>query len=130
MAIAINIENIEASGNGDVYVEGELVPSGNYVAGGDTVDFTGVNSTISKGANFTGLADLIPSTVLKQFDAWSEGGLLTYQYVPVRGAGGLGAAKLKVGALSTFGTELTAGAYPAAVTGDTIAFFAVFKKLQ
>lgn len=131
MAIQIVIEGGSFDANGEGYLEGELVPSGNYSTNGDTVDFTGVNSSIVLGPNYTGAADLrsVPSSFLKQFDAWSEGGLLSYQYAAVRGNGQLSGAKLKVGANNTFGTELAAGGYPGAVTGDTIAFYAVFKKL-
>lgn len=128
MAIAIQVDKIE-SGGVDLYVSGVLVASGNYVTGGDTVDFTGVSSVLSMASDQSGPANQITSQFLKAFSAWSEGGLLSYQYAPVCPASGsLSAAKLKVGANNTFGTELSAGAYPAAVTGDTIKFEARFKK--
>jgi hypothetical protein len=36
---------------------------------------------------------------------------------------------VKCGAVNTFGTELAAGAYPAAYTGDVVSFTAIFRKL-
>jgi hypothetical protein len=129
MSVAIQINNIDASANGDVFVEGTLSVSGSYVAGGDTVDFTGVNSTITKGVNFTGVADIIPSAQApKQFWVGSQAGLIGYQYSPIIGSGPSN-CKLKIGG-TTWNSELSASSYPAALTGDTIAFQATFKKLQ
>lgn len=126
MPIQVQINNIDASPNGDVFVEGLLVASGNYTTGGDTVDFT----QAVKGANFSGIADAIPSAQPpKQFSAGSQAGLLGYQYAPVVGSA-QNNCLIKVGALNTFGTELAQGAYPAAVKGDAIAFQATFAKLR
>ena len=129
MSVAIQINNIDGSANGELFVEGILVPSGSYVTGGDSVDFTGVSSTITKGTGFSGIADSITSQFLKQFWVGSSAGLLTYQYAGIVPASNSpSGAKLKCGASATFGTELSAGAYPAGITGDTIQFQATFKK--
>jgi hypothetical protein len=83
-------------------------------------------------ANFSGPADVIPSSGAPIiFDAWSQGGQFTYQIVPNL-ANTTNASNLQVlfGADATFGTELGTGNYPAALSGDDIAFLAVFKALQ
>jgi hypothetical protein len=130
MSVAIQINNIDASGSGDIFVEGLLVPSGTYTngQGGDNVDFSGVNSTVTLGANFSGNAASITSALLKQLWIGSMAGNLAFQYVAniISGI----TAKMKVSASATFGTELGTGAYPAGVTGDVIGFQATFKKNQ
>jgi hypothetical protein len=111
-----------------VEVWGKIVASGNYTTavGGDTTDFT----KMTQDPSFSGPAVAIDSSQPPiQFDAWSEAGLITYQYAANIGSG-QNNCQVKVGANATFGTELGTGAYPAAVTGDTIAFYAAFKKLQ
>jgi hypothetical protein len=128
MAIAIQINNIDGSANGDIFVEGTLVPSGNYATNGDVVDFTGVNSVISLGSAFSGVAKDITSSYLKQLWVGSMGGNLVRQYVPVLSATGALSVKLKISGSATFGTEQSAGAYPGDITSDTIAFQATFKK--
>ena len=129
MSVAIQIDNIDGSANGDIFVEGELVLSGGYVSGGDTVDFTGVNSTVSVGPNFSGVTSQITSSFLKQFWIGSKAGLLSYQYLGIVPTGNSpSGAKFKIGASATFGTELSAGAYAAGLTGDVIQFQATFKK--
>lgn len=131
MSVAIQINNIDGSANGDIFVEGVLIPSGNYVSGGDTVDFTGVNSTVTVGPNFTGPSRELASGFLKQLWVGSMGGTLLFQYLGiVPSTGSPATAKLKISASASFGTELSAGAYPAGVTGDTIGFQATFKKLS
>ena len=63
MPIQININNIDASANGDIFVEGTLTPSGTYPgAAGDTVDFTGVSSVVVLGSAFSGNAAQITSS--------------------------------------------------------------------
>ncbi len=124
--IQVKINNVDASGNGDVVVEGILVASGNYVSGGDTVDFTGA----VKGPQFSGLSKEIPASgAPKQLWVASQAGNINFQYAPNLGSA-QNNCKLVVSASNTFGTELSAGAYPAGVTGDTIGFRATFSKLQ
>ena len=128
MSVAIQISNIDGLGTALV-VKGFLVPAGIYPTGGDVVDFTGVNSTITKAPGFTGDADSITSQYMLCGFAESIAGLLGYPYsliTPTNNAPS--GAKLKIGSIATLGTELSAGAYPAAVTGDVIAFEATFKK--
>ena len=123
MAIQVSIQNINAFDN-IITVSGLLLVTGNYVAGGDTIDFT--KAVADPG--FTGLTPVIPSSGPPQdLDVWSVGGNLVNQYCAVIGSG-QNNSKMKVSAASTFGTEFTAGAYSAAILADTIAFQANFKK--
>lgn len=129
MAIAISLQNVNADDN-IVQVAGKLVFSGNYSTGGDTLDFSGVNSPISVDPAFQGLYPFIPSSgAPTDLDVWSVNGNLQFQYVPIQGST-LANSKVKLSASATFGTELAAGAYPAGVTGDVVNFYAQFKKLQ
>ena len=116
VAFAARPSDIEV-GQKTIVVRGQLVLSGNYVTGGDTIDFTAI-------------ASYLPSTVLRQLKVWSQAGQLAHQLVPSGGpATALNAWRLFCGAASTFGTQLAAAAYPAALTGDTIMFEATFEKL-
>lgn len=125
MALSVVINRVEAAGS-YVEVEGVLTASGNYVAGGDTIDFT----SLTFGPNFSGLSGIIPSSQPPvELEAWSQNGNLVNQYVPIIGAA-LNNSKLKISAASTFGTEFTAGAYSAAILADIIGFRATFRKLQ
>lgn len=126
MALAITITSCDASALGIIYVTGTITASGSYVTNGDTLNFL----TATQDAKFSGLSPSIPATLAPiQLGVWSQGGTLAFQYVPVIGSGPTNCL-LKVSASATFGTELSAGAYPAGVTGDKITFSAVFAKFQ
>lgn len=126
MPLAISITGSDPSGQGVVFVSGNITPSGNYPMGGDTLDFTAV----SQDPNFFGvMATIDSSQPPTQLSIWSQNGNLLRQYVPIIGAA-LNNSKMKVSGSGTFGTELAAGAYPADVTADKITFSATFKKLQ
>src|SRR5882672_4230687 len=114
MAITISLSplNVDSSANNFVYAIGTLTFSGNYVTGGDTLEFTTV-------------ADKLPSTQIIQAFAESQNGNSGY-YVAVAGAA-LNNWKLK--AYSGGGTEITAGAYPASVTTDTVQLAITARKL-
>jgi len=125
MPLAVQIDNIEC-GNDSIFVTGRLIPSGNYPAGGDTVDFT--NTTAS--TFFTGVSAAIPSAQPPvQFGAWSQNGNLLNQFVPIIGSA-MNNSKLKISAASSFGTDFGANPYSAALLADVITFSATFKKLQ
>jgi hypothetical protein len=111
--------DVDALADNFVFVSGQLVFSGSYSTGGDTLDWTTV------------LAGLIPSSQCLQLAIWSQNGNLLRQYVAIGSvATALNAWKVKISASATFGTELSAGAYASDITGDTICFEAVFRKLQ
>ncbi len=115
MAIQITIlpGNVDGSGNNLVYAIGTLAFSGNYVAGGDTMDFTTV-------------ADKLTSTQIIQVFTDSQNGNAGY-YIPVVGTA-LNNWKLK--AFTGGGVEVTAGAYPASVTTDIVQITITTRKLQ
>src|SRR5690242_9913046 len=113
MALAINITNVDA-GKTDLYVFGTLTPSGSYSTGGDTLDFTTVANQI--GASQAPVQVWVGSTTGD-----------TYAFVRAASPT-LANGKIKINTASN--TELSAGAYPARITGDTnIQIEAVFSKL-
>jgi hypothetical protein len=114
MAITISLSplNVDSSASNFVYAVATLTFTGNYVAGGDTLDFTPV-------------ADKLPSDSIVQVFAESQNGNSGY-YIPVQGSG-LNNWKLK--AFLGGGTEVTAGAYPASVTTDIVQLSVTARKL-
>ena len=103
IAISIPPQNVDASGRNLVYAIGTLTFSGSYPTGGDTLDLTPV-------------ADKLSSSQIVQIVIDSLNGNNTY-YVAVLG-NALNNHKVKV--FSPGGTELSAGAYPGDITGDTV----------
>jgi hypothetical protein len=115
MPITITLlpSNEDGSGSNLFYAIGTLTFSGNYPAGGDTLDFTTV-------------ADKLPSTQIIQAVADSQNGSAGY-YVAVQGTA-LNNWKLK--AFTGGGSELTAGSYPSSVTTDIVQLTITARKLQ
>ena len=114
MSITISLQpnNVDSSASNFIYALATLSFSGNYSTGGDTLDFTQVTN-------------LIPSDTILQVLAESQNGNSGY-YVPIPGSA-LNNWKLKcfVGG----GTEISAGAYPAGVTGDIVQLSITARKL-
>ncbi|HTU34270.1 MAG TPA: hypothetical protein VMF66_10750 [Candidatus Acidoferrum sp.] len=101
-----------------VHASGTVSASGNYTSGGDTLDLS----------QFPILAS---SQTPIQGTAWLDG-LAGYDYVFAPGSA-QNNGKVKIfqqGSSAGAFPELAAGAYPAAITGDTITFYGIFKKLQ
>src|SRR5579863_635195 len=101
-----------------IHVSGTVVPSGNYTTSGDTLDLSQVPLIAS---------DQPPT----QGTGWMDG-LAGYDYVFYPGAT-MNANKVKIfqqGSAAGAFPELAAGAYPTAITSDTITFYGIFKKLQ
>lgn len=101
-----------------IHVSGTVAASGNYSTGGDTVDLS----------QFPAVASAKPPI---QGTAWMDG-VAGYDYVFVPGAA-MNSSKVKMFAQGTAAgafPELAAGAYPAAISGDTITFYGIFPKLQ
>jgi hypothetical protein len=114
MALALAIKQFDVDSTGkQVYVVGTITASGSYSTGGDTLDLT--NQSFIP-------ADALP----KQVSIFTQTGQV-FNYAWVLGAA-LNNGKVKI--YQAGGTELGAGAYPAGITGDIIAFSAVFPKLQ
>ena len=114
MPITISLlpNNVDSSASNFVYAIATLTFSGSYPTGGDTLDFTTV-------------ADKLPSTQIIQAFAESQNGNSGY-YIPVQGSA-LNNWKLKC--FLGGGTEITAGAYPAGVTGDIVQLSITARKL-
>lgn len=114
MPITITLlpSNVDGSGSNFSYAIGTLTFSGNYPTGGDTLDFTTV-------------ADKMPSTQIVQAFAESQNGNSGY-YVAIAGSA-LNNWKLK--AFTGGGTEISAGAYPASITGDVVQVAITARKL-
>lgn len=101
-----------------IYVTGSIAASGNYTTGGDTLDLSQAPIVASSQPPITG-------------SAWMDG-LAGYDYVFAPGAA-MNSNKVKIfqqGASAGAFPELAAGTYPSAITGDTITFYGIFKKLQ
>lgn len=122
MAAKISVVSMNTVGQ-QIRVLFNLILSGNYPAGGDVLDFT----QIVQDAGFQGIFGNIPSSQPpQQVDIWSQGGNLANHYYPVVGSLQTN-SKVKID--SAFNTELNAGAYPAAITGDKIIGEAIFPKM-
>lgn len=126
MATAITITRVLTG----EFIMGNIALSGNYVAGGDTLDFTSAKLDPA----FVGVnPPILDSSVGPlQLDCWIQGGantdaILDYQLVPILGSA-LNNCKLMLGAEDSFGTEYTAGAYGSDVTGLKIAFSLAISK--
>src|SRR6267142_1100828 len=124
MAVKVSIQNVSkiVGGQGAFFVTGVLVLTGNYVTGGDTIDFTAAvaDPALVGGAG----AFLECSLPLQQLDIWSQSGNIANTYFPVIGTT---QKNCKVKIVSAFNTELGAGAYPAAILADNIAFAAILE---
>jgi hypothetical protein len=103
ISISIPPQNVDASGRNLVYAIGTLTFSGSYSTGGDTLDLTSISEKLS-------------SSQIVQIVIDSLNGNNMY-YVAVVG-NALNNHKIKI--FSAGGTEVSAGAYPGGVTGDTV----------
>src|SRR6266576_830960 len=127
MAVKVSVQNVLAirGGQGAFLVSGVLVLTGNYVSGGDAVDFT---AAVADPALVGGAGPFIDSSLaVENFDVWSQGGNITNPYFAVIGTTQKN-CKLKV--VTAFNTELGNGvAYSAAILSDNIGFMAIFSNL-
>jgi hypothetical protein len=101
-----------------IHASGTVAASGNYATGGDTLDLSQFPILASSQSPIQGTA-------------WLDG-LAGYDYVFSSGSA-LNNGKVKIfqqGASAGAFPELAAGAYPSAITADTITFYGIFKKLQ
>jgi len=101
-----------------IHVSGTVAATGNYTTGGDALDLSQVPPIASDQPPVQGTG-------------WMDG-LAGYGYIFAPGAT-MNANKVKVfqqGSAAGAFPELAAGAYPAAITSDTVTFYGIFKKLQ
>lgn len=122
MPLAITITSVIPQGT-DFFVMFNLVASGSYTTGGDTLDFTGATIDPTFVGEFP--PQIPTSKGPKQLDVWSQGGNVTQFYVT-----SLGSAlnNNKVLVYTASGSQIAASSYPAGVTGDKITGSAVFSK--
>lgn len=116
MALTFNIMDTWDDGK-RIHVSGTVAASGNYATGGDTLDLSQVPLVAATQPPVNGTA-------------WMDG-LAGYDYVFFPGAA-MNANKVKIfqqGASAGAFPEVAAGAYPSAITSDTITFYGIFKKL-
>lgn len=101
-----------------IHVTGTVTASGSYTTGGDTLDLS----------QFPTIASTQPPI---QGTAWLDG-LAGYDYVFAPGSAmNDGLVKIfQQGASAGAFPELASGTYPAAITGDSISFYGIFKKLR
>ncbi len=101
-----------------VHVSGTAVATGNYTTSGDTLDLSQVPLIASDQPPLHGTG-------------WLDG-LAGSDYGFYPGAT-MNSNKVKIfqqGSAAGAFPELAAGAYPGAITSDTITFYGIFKKLQ
>jgi hypothetical protein len=116
MALTFNLVDTWDDGK-RIHVSGTVAASGNYATGGDTLDLS----------QFPLVAAVQPPI---NGTSWMDG-LAGYDYVFFPGAA-MNSNKVKIfqqGASAGAFPEVAAGAYPAAITSDTITFYGIFKKL-
>ena len=128
MAAAITIDRV--SNDGETF-HFNVTLTGNYPAGGETLDFT----KASYDPSFIGVAGPLPITSLPPIHISIEpnGGssaatMLANQLVAVLGAT-LATCKLVISAASSFGTEFTAGAYSAGLLAMKISGYVTISKM-
>jgi len=117
MALAFSLVDTWDDGK-RVHVSGTVAASGNYASGGDTLDLSQAPLIASASAPVQGTA-------------WLDG-LSGYDFVFSPGSA-MNNGKVKIFAQGTSAgafPELAAGAYPGAITGDTVTFYGIFKKMQ
>ncbi|HUJ33262.1 MAG TPA: hypothetical protein VLY23_18415 [Candidatus Acidoferrum sp.] len=117
MALTFTLVDIWDDGK-RIHVSGTLAASGSYTTNGDTVDLSQNPILATAQAPIQGTA-------------WTDG-LAGYKYVFNPGSG-LNNGKVKIfqqGSSAGAFSELAAGSYPSAITGDTVTFYGIFKKLQ
>lgn len=135
----VSLQTVDALG-AEIYVSFNVALSGNYVTGGDPMNFTsGGTLPATQDAAYIGLVAAVESSQLLQLDVWDQSG------AQIAGANSINVAavksgtspatgsKIKVAALQAQGTakdaEHAANAYEAAYTGASITGFAIFTKL-
>jgi hypothetical protein len=118
--------SLDASPNNFIFGVFLLAFSGNYVTGGDTLDFTN-----AAGVNGPNLAAFVPS-LSGIITAFAEGNGPTASQ---QGGGGYYAtlagaspSTWKIKVFSSGGAEIGAGAYPAAVTTDIVYLQVIWRK--
>ena len=117
MALAFSLVDTWDDGH-RIHVAGTVAASGNYTTSGDALDLSQVPVIASTQPPINGTA-------------WMDG-LAGYDYLFYPGVT-MNSNKVKIfqqGSSAGSFPELAAGAYPGAITSDSITFYGIFKKLQ
>ena len=109
MALALTVQKVTMDLR-DKELSISAVASGNYTAGGDTVNLTSLLNPKNFSNALAGYPGKIEDFSIEQMPAGYGGELIP----------GTTLANWKLKIFTTSNTELGAGAYPAAITGDTI----------
>lgn len=117
MAVTITVDRVDFSGKSAI-VEGRLSVAGNYVTGGDTVDFS-AKSEIPSNLGPTGLVELEEQPA----SGASPSG---FQFYLIAGSAMNNWLLFFATAVGQPPTQLGAGAYPAALLAATFQFRAYF----
>ena len=115
--------DVDGSANNVVYANFRLSFSGSYATGGDTLDLSAIAPLIPSGGSLLSALAEGNGTGAQQSAAGGYYAVVGNQSVPTA----LNAYKVKI--FSGGGAELSAGAYPAAVTGDYVVLQTVWRKL-
>lgn len=119
LVVAVTAEEFTSS---YYHIYGTITPSGSYVTAGDTLSFAGLDIIKS------GQIPLRVEIYSNRPTSSPQTNLYFYNYAPGTSQAN-GKMQVFTGAAAqTALTELSAGAYPAGVTGDVIGFHAVFAK--
>jgi len=114
MSLTITVHQFDADATGkQIFVTGTVTASGSYATGGDTLDLSSQSFIPSSQPPLQ--VSLFTQTGQVYSYTWSRGSALNNGKVKIYAAGG---------------SELAAGAYPAAILNDVIAFAGVYAKLQ
>jgi hypothetical protein len=137
MPLAIKLQTSSQMGQPLFWKEGKLfkvsffiTASGNYPAGGDTLDLTALFGVLSSAPGLSLPSFELPMDV--DIKSWrpaggaNSGNLFLYQFCPGTTLANGTMQVLTGAAAQTALTEFTAGAYPAGVTTDTIKAIASF----
>ncbi len=127
MAVTLTVTDVDPGGS-QIYVFGTVALSGNYPAGGDTVDWTTLVRQAGKSGETVDSSMTDPAYGPVQASFTVQGGTPNqYQMQQGAAANELEDARVhdRIG-----GAEFTGGAaYPASATSDVITFSAQFRKL-
>ena len=111
--------DVDASPNNFVYSSHKLAFSGSYATGGDTLDLSSIAALIPTGS--------LPIFVFAEGNGTGTQQSAAGGYYVVLAGSALNNWKVKI--FSSGGVELAAGAYPAAVTGDSVYLSVQWRKL-
>ena len=140
MALAATLQI--ASSNGQPMIEAnqktitvyfQIVASGNYVTGGDTLDLTQLFGATGGQPGMDVTTASLPLRV--EIESAKAGGVSGwwYQYTPAAASPTLANGKMQIfggsAAAGSVAQEMAAGAYPASVTGDVIIAKAILPKI-